>query len=72
MIIMRRTRIFCNACLGAIFNKHYNSKQQSLKKQLKIHLKGWTLKLEHEYLEDQRSFIGLSFYFDLIVSVSVS
>ena len=30
------------------------------------------LKLKHEYLEDQHSFIGLCFYFDLIFSVSVS
>ena len=41
--------------------------QNSFKKQLKTYLKGWTQKLTHEYLEDQRLFIGLSFYFELIV-----
>ena len=30
------------------------------------------LLLKHEYLEDQHPFLGLSFYFDLIFSVSVS
>ena len=43
--------------------------QNSFKKQLKTHLKGYTQKLKHEYLEDQRSFIGLSFYFELIVTL---
>ena len=46
--------------------------QNSFKKQLKTYLKGWNQKLKHECLEDQCSFIGLSFYFELIVSVSVS